>query len=925
MEDYLRDPNVPSFLYPVSTATAYANINLSDPSKYNEANYKYHQYFANLNNNCTNSSTFYPNDSFPYYKSHKVFRPLSKSRVKEKCTSRFSSNTNTSINSSDPNYNAARNKNLKSFQKFNTFASVPSIFSDIGPDGNSYHTSVDMPDGIYMLGGLRSLTTEEYEKRLRYITKNFTIPPTNIKMICDYDLPIPVDKDKIASIATTPATRMVKYIHESKSLRFVCELYDEHNALDGDNGNNSDEQIPAGKTNKLNLKAFEDSINPNPMSSTTNTMSNTSSYLIGTPKPVICSSASKLSNRFFMVYGGLEVETKITFPDENHCVIEKILIPNDQFWLFDVIKSHFREIKLSVHPTYSAIFPSSTPRFGHRTESVPLDEHTLHDSTDNNKGNNSSSSLKQQLNESYTKPATMFVMGGYKLNSSGKSFISMNDLWKLDFFLDANGTSDEAIASPIGDFRVTNNDLSYVIDKNMKQLINRDDSPKFTGVFRHSNESSNWPSPRGFFSCTIIESAKLKGYINWRKNDYESNITINIEENEKEGVQKIKVPIPKRRTNLPLSPSSIVNNTHNKNSNNHHHNNMTNVSTISQVLEEHTDRLSNSSPTDSMKTKSSKDFKIKDLFTHQNKLVEPSLRTLSSDSSGDSTMKSPSPYSDAGLHTNTIEALKGKVLLIFGGSSILYTKVNYDDEYDIYYNHSICDDMWIFDFQTERWYNLNDYIKFEKRISICGHEMFFSGEAFKLFGGIEGKHYPPEFYKPVQAGLYGFAQGDDGKNQNVNCSKGLKIVTKFLESKIHYYDASNHIQNSDIKTVLGVDIGDEQTYNYYVNYEFRLKSLRWRMVKVAVIQDLDFIGPWEDHKDKKIVCGGMVDELTMDEKESLTNKSIIYTNCPSFMRNSKLIMFFPDTKLLDLSTNKIVPGNQRLLGNGICEINSVYV
>lgn len=902
MEEYLRKPNLPDFLKPISPPTTFMNLNLSDPDKYNDLNYKYHQYFANLNNNVSFESTFYPTDSFSYYKTHKVYRPI------------LNYNPYNKHEKDEFINNSKLNNNQDSFLLFDSFVNIPTLFSDEDINGISYHTAVDMPDGIYLFGGLLALSTKEYEKRLKFITKNFTIPPENIKLVCDYDLPLPLDKEKIESIALKPYSRMSKFLTESKSIRFVCNLYDEQ--LDDEFIENPDPDsdkfkdykfsINNKKPNNLKLKAFAAATSSN-ANSNSNTLSNSSIFLNACPKSLICSSASKLSDRFFMIYGGLEIDTKISFPDNQNCIIEKILTPNDQFWLFDRIKCHFREIKLSVHPTYSSIFPNSIPRFGHSVSSIPIDEsylnstkHTLFDH------NNDINNIKNiNLNASYTKPAVVFVMGGYKLNHTGKSFISMNDLWKIDIFLDSNGTADEAVASPIGNFNVTNDLISYVIDENMNQLQIRSDIPKFTGVFNHSNKKHNWPSPRGFFSMCLVDAKELSQYLDWKSLDKSENgelkeipekknsrtSSVNSRNNIKVEEPKLNVPIPKKSSQL------------------------------NEITKNSEADTKTNNPTSILKVKS--DFKIKDLFKNPTSRSAPSKmnRNQSSQSSINTIIsKSRSPYSEDFLHTNTNEILSNKILVVSGGSSILYTKVVNDEIFDIFYNNTIHDDIWIFDFQTEKWYNFKDLFKFKETLSICGHSMFVSGSSLKFYGGIKEYNYDDDVFQMKQAGVYGETElNDKVRTQKINWEEGIQIAQKF-----HRLLKSDSKPFNEIVDDNGM-CKNNQFYNYYVDHEFRLESMDWRLIKVLIFQDLKFFDSWDPKSNSKVVCGGMVDEFTVKERKNLINKKIIYTLCPSFIKDSKIVMFSPDVKVIDKNTNKCIPGKQRMVGNGVSEIFSVYL
>ena len=884
MEDYLNRPNIPCFLKPLSSTTVYTNVNLSDPAKYSDKNYKYHQYFANLNNNISFESTFYPNDSFAYYKTHKVFRPVSKTLTKKK---------------SNP---SKQDKNGRSFQSFDSFVDVPTLFSDEQMAGVSYQTAVDMVDSVYLFGGLQALLTDEYEQKLRSITKDFTIPPENIKMVCDYDLPLPLDREKIESIALRPYNRIRKYLTESKSFKFVCDLSNEVTEKDVDEYQAEDDS-PHLNNNHYDLKL--DAFASSSWITKTNIASNSSSYVNAAPRSMICSGACRLSDRFFMIYGGLEIGTKISYPDKNHCVIEKVLTPNDQFWLFDRIKCSFREIKLSVHPTYNTIFPT-IPRFAHSVASVPMDDdniankNSLDDTHFFNSTHNQEAEARHSQSSAYIKPATMFVMGGYKLHSSGKSFVAMNDLWKLDFFLDANGTADEAVASPIGNFNSTNDVFCYIIDEKLNRLANRKNTTKFTGIFSHSEGSSNWPSPRGFFSMCLIDSTDLSKFIDWRKNDKED---VPVEDSIHDVLHQ---PSPMRKSALNQNCSEF---------------------------NRKTSKTSNPSKTDSQ---------IKDMFKRKSETVASasSVKSFntgsgneqahSADSSTRDTNTSPSPYSsrssysESNAHTYKNETLRGKSLLVCGGSSILYTKVVDEKNFDVYYNHNMLSDIWIFDFQTERWYNFDDFSKLENRLTMCAHTMLMSGSSLKLLGGIEEGHFPETRFLPIHAGVYDVEDGDT-KVQKLNWEKGKNVVQRFHSARRATHDASTFMNDISIPKGMGIDRSNQECYNYYSNYAFQLESLEWRLIKTAIVQDAEFFGPWTANQNAKVICGGMVDDVTTKQKFNLVNMNMLYAHSTAFIKDSKIVIFSPDIKIIDRKTNKYIEGSQGLVGNGVYELYSVYL
>ena len=943
MEKYLARPGVPHYLYPASTVFLYQNLNLSDPEEYSDTNFKYHQYFANLNNtlsSTTDKPKFYPDNSFPYYKSHQVYR---------------------AINTSTPRSHLTSTEQL---QNFDSFIHVPTVFSDQQMSGISYHTAVDMPDGIYLYGGLRAMLTDEYEDMLRNLTKNYTIPPENFTMICDYDLPLPLDKEKIESMALKPIRSIRKYMTESKSFRWVCDFMEDTVSTNKTRGRGRDRSRGSGSgcgrdlgrsrdrsrgstspgedgrniqeeamyyfdlVNESDYEGSDDDLAINfrrpddtcEKAPDRSNMEGVSSHHSGPIDPIptymMCSSATKLSDRYFFMYGGMGIETEISYPDEMHCVIKKTLVPSDQMWIFDIISCKFRKVDLAIHPTYSAIFPSSIPRFGHTMVSVPLEEITkgrnnfmadFQSPKDGLSGKSSSGgsagggpNVKSSTDFSGSTlkgSAITFVMGGYKLSDTGKSFIAMNDLWKCDFFFDGATASNEAlaVASPIGDFNLVNDQLSYIIDENGKPLSNVANSPRFTGVFNHSDQI-NWPTPRGFFTMSLVDRCKLSQYLEWRNEEEEvvGGLPLvppgkhehprNTENDDSTGGHSYYSPLPVKKSVLNIGPNFNFNTNH----------------------------LNRMSP-----------------------LAMKGSRSTTSNSTSTDTTQSSSPFTDMKLHTQEIDALKPKVLMLFGGSSIMYTKVVSDEHpkdgegiFEVFYNRSILGDAWIFDFQSEKWYNVERFMKVDSKIPICGHSMHLSDTSINIIGGIEEAHYDSEVYKPTPVGVYP-SQEDEKRTQNVGWENGAIACQKFLDSRKTPFSPVNGSRGYEID-------GYKDLKNFYSCFEFNLKYLEWKLVKMYVVYELEYYAPWQQSDNfEKVFSGGVHSVASKDgkihtgkeEPEILNfrkklNNNLLFTNVPTFFKDNKVVMFAPDIKLLDLKTNKYVEGMQTVIGNGVSEIYS---
>lgn len=867
MDEYIQRNDLPSFLKPASSAIMYSNVDLSNKKTFKKENYKYHQYYENLSNNISSTgvkSTFFPDDSFSYYKTHKIYRPVSHTINPE-----LSETTS------------------KAFQVYDSFVDFPTLFSDYPLRGSSYHTAVDMPDGIYIFNGLEALHSDEYRDMLIKITNNFTIPPSNITMNCDYDIPLPIDREKIMSMGLRLCRTVKKYLPDSKSFRFVSEMaedlfendfekfYDEEEDNDADDtfarfrrftGAEDSDDWFLDKYSKINTDALKATLNRKSKSE-----SNSSSILNSLPKPLISSAAAKLNERYFLMYGGLEIQTSITKPDPMHCVITKTLIPNDQMWIFDTFTCKFKEIKLSVHPTYSSVFPNSVPRFGHSLTC------SLHENSkpSSEKVEQSDKSLGKK--KIFNKLSVIYVMGGYKASVCDNSFVAMNDLWKCDLFLDNQETSEEAVASPVGDFTMVNGISSYIIDKSGELLPNTPDNLEFKGVMNHTKESSPWPRPRGFFSMELIDEDILSEFVQWRNYGTE----LKIFEKDEKIPTTIHSPVPTVKTKLNFNFSLTSTNTK--------------PLLEKEIMNKTTSRSSNNTQSSS----SSND-----------------LNTSFSPTSGSTT-------------NSSIATGKKKLLIILGGSTTLYTKFCDNDtgEYHIFYTHDILNDIWIYDFKTEKWFDLTKIVKMKPKLPICGHSMFIKNTAIKLMGGIEKSHYPTEFFKPIHA------------DQHENCSGSFQeaenCVSKFFEKL--------QLMNDNSADILGrgFHLMDKIASNYcsYFLYDLDFTTFEWKIVKLAFVRSLEYFGPWEYRPGCKILPGIVItksvalddvkgefdEEFEVSSKAKLSNDHlIVITNGSIFFKDNKLVLFYPDLKLMHFDNNKYIPGAQSLIGNSITEIYSTY-
>lgn len=913
---YLTGDSVPDFLKPITAMPMYSAVDVTAQTHVQDD--KYQQYFNKLSLNPIDGfgddGSFQPSQSdSAYMKKHMVWRPT------------------VQLHDDRPS-----NKGTNFQSLFSAFANIPTLFTDSPLTGLSFHTTVQMNDGIHIYGGLRGLGNDEYMKKLKMITKNFTIPPENIKLIFDYDLPLPLEKDKFASIAHEPFTYHARYEPGCCALEMLVDLsnFDDH----------PDDFTSASSTQFSGLSGMK------------------------VPKSLCCASAAKLSERFYVLYGGFDLTEEIKHPDDNHCIIEKKIIVNDQFWVFDCLSLKYKEIKLSVHPTYASVFPSSIPRFGHCMSAVPIEEtnnikniNSLNFKSPNRKttspsgegvaGSANSStgesnrsemnhtpttpsthvsssrtgySPQDVLNElkrnhnwysnrkhsnqkgriQFEKPSILFVMGGYtSTDKDSLSFVAINDLWKCEIFLDDFGVSDEIICCPIGSFDLLHH-ASFIINQNGENLPHPPNNDVFSGIFHHSESNgTQWPAPRGFFAMGLIAKNEIGQYF---VDDIASSST--AEKPKQSNPLKILSPTPSKS-------SFIFNESHNK----------------------------PSSPIGSpMSLKSQASIRLNLVKSRNNGNDSPSvagspigysinekvegLRTSPFSMDNNDRVNSTSPFSELGIHTSQIPELSSKILIAHAGSSIMFTKVIDEEtgEETTFYNKRVLGDFWWFDFQTEKWhFHETLYQNTPMNLNICGHLLVPGEENLTVLGGLQERHYDDEEFNLM---VHALPEPDSKLDPNIY------RVAKDFSAKIRGNQNANKDQSIDeFQRSAGLShefsagrqypLGQAQCYTSYI---LDIPKRAWKTVDYAYVRNIHMAKIWE--KGDPLISGGVCSTNAQYYKN--------LEDCPFYMiytisfiglYDSKIIALVNDAHLMDRRTDKHANVRQCVWANGIAEIYSSFL
>lgn len=932
---YFAQP-MPGFLKPVTAMPLFSRVDGEGPEPSGSSeDSKYEQYFAKL-----------ALDGSAYRSRHQVWRP------------------NVKIHAPCKDDGA----DSLSFQSvFGAFLNVPTLMYDSPLTGLSYHTSVQMPDGLHVFGGLRGLGTEEYLSKMRRITKDFSIKPQNIALKFDCDLPFPLEKDKLASIA-----------HEA--FRFHCRY---------DPGCNSIQTLVELKKQDEDASTAADAATAEESLSTGSSAQSSGLSGLKVPIPLCCASAVKISERFFILYGGFDLVEEITYPDAEHCIIEKKMICSDQFWVFDCLALKYKEIKLCSHPTFSSLFPNSIPRFGHEMVAVTVEEtndksnlrgglvlsdldptsptglsnwpsendnsgsynqtpakhpstplegvtshstgtepylpqdtsnknlNTTNTNSNTNVNTNHTSStsgryLRSRRNNShFSKPAILFVCGGYTSHKDKPNFFfSLNDLWKCEIFIDENGVSDEIVCCPIGAFEMSNN--SFCINQRGERYPKKN-TELFEEVFEHvESDGTQWPLPRGFFAFSMIEKDNLGKHlldiIAKDSSEHPTQITNSyLAAKTSSPISSIASPVPKS------TPTSPLNNNGNNNDIGKYFSTGSPVSFKSQAKPKnsHTQQLS-----------------INRVSSPNGK---PSLNEFSRTSplslnyENDRNISSSSPYSeDVGIHTSQISALSNKILLAHGGSSIMDTKVINEEtnEEFTFYNKRILGDFWIFDFQSEKWYPYETFYKGAIVVlNICGHLMDASIEHLAIYGGIQEKHYREKEFEPKVF--------DSNIPSNQISDEIWQTVSKFLSS-IRY---KHNLSDSDCKNTkefqrrVGLSFNDDPSsvipVNCYTSFVLNLSNKSWNIIDYAFVRDTKFSKQWESLDDGDVISGGVREspDQYYDNPDDCPFY-IIYTVSYLGKFDSRLVAMVTDLHLIDKETNLHSDSRQCFFANGITEVYS---
>ncbi|KAG7691761.1 hypothetical protein KL911_005036 [Ogataea haglerorum] len=446
MDSYLAQ--APAFVVPPVQLPRYEEFPLA--RKYDRAKFRtsarhqqYYQYYSKLNTDGLLFEPYSDSATARYYKEHRLYS--AQVDLQE-------------LTADSPNQPAAERpletSNLVNFPDLLAGDSFPHLI---------HHSVVRMGHRILLFGGLELMPAAQYETYLRELTDDFSIAPANIHMHFDYELPAPLSKAKLTSLALRPNKNVYTYNSETSTLLKTCEL-------DG----------------------------------------------VKTPPPLLCSGLQQISAYHFMLHAGFELHTHVEKRD-GHVHITRTLAPQTAIWMFDIRTQVFTQLKAILSSSISTILPHYIPRFGHKIQGITIEQNN---SRNDDESLHSGPSHDPTIgsHSRFPRPAVVFVMGGYKIEQHSNRLVALNDLWKCE--LSASNTTDpssrgfqlefstETICSLVGNPDILNDRFSFSYNANGEPL-GQEKRQVIQGLFRHGTDAQ-WPKPRGFFSMDIVQTTDLE-------------------------------------------------------------------------------------------------------------------------------------------------------------------------------------------------------------------------------------------------------------------------------------------------------------------------------------------------------------------------------------------------------------------------------
>lgn len=260
------------------------------------------------------------------------------------------------------------------------------------------------------------------------------------------------------------------------------------------------------------------------------------------PPPMICVTGTKLTDRYILFYGGMEIKTETKYLEISHrFIIKKRAFLNNAGYILDTLTFRFTRIDITAAQSKDQKFSQFYPRFGHSQVSVTTNDASPHAVPNTNvvqnlkyetslKKSQSTTSLKGNFAKEKDKKRgmkafstmndesdigvslsnTILIFGGYR-QTGVENYEPLKDLWKIQIPILARGKSgfctfgDSVVAKCVNSCRVHGTCRDHDRNSNIS-VCTCDDNIK-------DNEFA--PSERAFMAYCLYTSVPGSTYTNF--------------------------------------------------------------------------------------------------------------------------------------------------------------------------------------------------------------------------------------------------------------------------------------------------------------------------------------------------------------------------------------------------------------------------
>lgn len=269
---------------------------------------------------------------------------------------------------------------------------------------------------------------------------------------------------------------------------------------------------------------------------------------------------------------------------------------------------------------------------------------------------------------------------------------------------------------------------------------------------------------------------------------------------------------------------------------------------------------------------------------HQPQSDQASSDTVTpGDTSSGTPTATPSPVP---APVSTSPGFSDKILLLQGGSTILYTKVGGTT----LVHGEILGDVWWFDFRLERWHRVDTTYRGRRvEMQICGQDSYANAHHMILLGGLTTLQLERDI-TPLQV------VGGGSKNNHLQIAREYYRRAAAAGGR-----ATNGIPGVGVYPPEDIRVGArEDTRDCYTSFMLNLDTCKWKRVKFMYMKRLQ---TFFNHR-----------------------SYLLYVCTPLVAMESKLVIAGGDVRKVDVKTHRAQDGDpQNVFGGNITEIYTTYL